>query len=341
MSFVLAIFAIGMMIIVHEGGHYVVARWSGMRVDKFSLGFGPAIVKWRHAGTQFQIAPIFFGGFVHIVGMNPHEEYDEKDPSVYPNRPTILRFLTILAGPVTNMLFATLLMFVVYGIAGVPVDTGRTVVNDVVKDKPASGVLQAGDMIVAVNGEKVPTTRFTSRVQQSYGAPMILTVLRKGATKQVIMSPGYDAENKVWVLGIHIELERTHPGLIGVVVESGKYPVLMSEQILGGLWKVVTGKASGELVSVVRMTQDVAQTVRHGWLDTFVFMAMLNVYLCLINLLPLPALDGGRLVFLSYELATRRRPNPKIEATVHIAGGVVLFLVMILVVFKDIKNLFS
>src|SRR5437762_656355 len=80
MAIVLAILALSLMIIVHEAGHYFVARWSGMRVDRFSLGFGPAILKWRHKGTQFQVAPILFGGFVHIVGMNPHEEYDEKDP---------------------------------------------------------------------------------------------------------------------------------------------------------------------------------------------------------------------------------------------------------------------
>src|SRR6266571_6472806 len=106
MIWVLSVLALGVLIIVHEGGHYLVAKWSGMRVERFSLGFGPAILKWKWKGTQFQLAPIFLGGFVQIVGMNPHEEYDEKDPSVYPNRPTILRFLTIFAGPFTNILFS-------------------------------------------------------------------------------------------------------------------------------------------------------------------------------------------------------------------------------------------
>src|SRR5215470_18789136 len=133
MVYVLALFAIGMMIIVHEAGHYFVARWSGMRVERFSLGFGPAILKWRHGDTQFQVAPIFFGGFVHITGMNPHEEYDDNDPSVYPNRPTILRFLTILAGPLTNMLFAIVLIFAVFAVDGQETATGRTVVAAVMK----------------------------------------------------------------------------------------------------------------------------------------------------------------------------------------------------------------
>src|SRR5262249_8404226 len=114
----LGLVALSVLIIVHEAGHYVVARWSRMRVERFSVGFGPALIKWRHAGTQFQIAPILFGGFVHITGMNPHEEYDDNDPNVYPNRPTILRFLTILAGPLTNMIFASVVMFGVYLFAG-------------------------------------------------------------------------------------------------------------------------------------------------------------------------------------------------------------------------------
>src|SRR5215471_18520743 len=150
-SVLLAFLAIGMMIIVHEAGHYFVARWSGMRVERFSLGFGPAILKWRHAGTQFQLAPIFFGGFVQITGMNPHEEYDEKDPSVYPNRPTILRFLTILAGPVTNMLLAVVLTFTVFAVAGDEVPTKRTVVAAVQTDGAANGVLKPDDVIVSLN----------------------------------------------------------------------------------------------------------------------------------------------------------------------------------------------
>src|SRR5262245_65125421 len=91
---VLAILALGVLIVVHEAGHYVVARLFGMRVERFSIGFGPGIVKWRRGETLFQIAPIPFGGFVQITGMKPHEEYDEQDPKVYHNPPAIPRLLT-------------------------------------------------------------------------------------------------------------------------------------------------------------------------------------------------------------------------------------------------------
>src|SRR6186997_3335941 len=106
----LAILGLGILVVVHEAGHYFVARWSNMRVERFSIGFGPAVLKWRSGETQFQLAPIPFGGFVQITGMNPHEEFDEKDPRVYPNRPAFLRFLTILAGPAMNYVVAVLVV---------------------------------------------------------------------------------------------------------------------------------------------------------------------------------------------------------------------------------------
>jgi regulator of sigma E protease len=341
MSFLLAIVALSVLIIVHEAGHYFVARWSGMRVERFSLGFGPAILKWRHGGTQFQVAPIFFGGFVHITGMNPHEEYDDNDPSVYPNRPTILRFLTILAGPLTNMIFATVLMFSVFAIAGQETATGRTLVAAVMKDAPAEGRLLPGDIIVGVDGDAIASTTFRERVQRSQGAPIHVDVKRAGKDEVVTITPHLVKGD--WLIGVTLqpEMERRAIGVGGAFVESMRYPVIKSEQILGGLWSVVTGKVAAEAVGPVGMTSIIAEEIRAGWIRIFELLAMLSVYLCLINLLPLPALDGGRLVFLAYELTTRRRPNPKIEAAVHMAGFVVLLILMLLVTFKDIKNLFS
>ncbi len=341
MASLLAILALSVLIIVHEAGHYFVARWSGMRVERFSLGFGPAIVKWRHAGTQFQIAPIFFGGFVHITGMNPHEEYDDNDPSVYPNRPAILRFLTILAGPLTNMIFASVLIFSVFAIAGQESATGRTEVVAVMKDAPAEGRLRPGDIITGVQGDKIEYTTFRDRVQKSQGAPLAIDVVRDGQSQVVTVTPHLVKGD--WLIGVSLapELVRKRVGVGTAFYESLRYPVIKSQQILGGLYDVVTGKVSAEAVGPVGMTTIIGEQIRAGWITTFEYLAMLNVYLCLINLLPLPALDGGRLVFLAYELATRRRPNPKVEAAVHMAGFVVLLILMVLVTFKDIKNLFS
>jgi regulator of sigma E protease len=344
MSYVLAILALGVLIIVHEGGHYFVARWSGMRVEKFSLGFGPALIKWRHAGTQFQIAPIPFGGFVHITGMNPHEEFNEKDPSVYPNRPTILRFLTIFAGPFTNLLFASVIMFVVNTVAGPEFLTDYIKVVSLEKGSPADGNFVPGDIIETVDGEPVRISDkvgFPQRVQASQGKPLTVTVRRDGEVKTISVTPKQTpAGNYLIGVGFRPAIERRSVGVLESGYQAVRYPVVKSKEILAGLWDMVTGKTEPDAVSTIGMVAIISDQIREGWIVAFEFLAMLNVYLGLFNLLPLPALDGGRLVFLGYELATRRRPNPKVEAAVHMAGFAVLFVVMILVMFKDIKHYF-
>ena len=119
MSLVGAILAIGLLIIVHEAGHYFVARWCKMRVDRFSVGFGPSILSWRHGETDFTLGPIPFGGFVQINGMTLSDDFKEDDERAYPNRPAWQRFLTIFAGPGTNYLTAVVLALGLYSTVGI------------------------------------------------------------------------------------------------------------------------------------------------------------------------------------------------------------------------------
>src|ERR1043165_1066437 len=119
-SYLLAIIGLGLLIVLHEGGHFLVARLCGMRVERFSIGFGPTLIGFKRGGTLFQIAPIPLGGFVQITGLNPAEEFDRADPYVYPNRPRWMRLATIVAGPVANYLSAFVIMLFVFTILGVP-----------------------------------------------------------------------------------------------------------------------------------------------------------------------------------------------------------------------------
>jgi regulator of sigma E protease len=340
-SIPLAILALGLLIIVHEGGHYLVARWSKMRVEKFSIGFGPGIIKWRRGETVFQIAPIPFGGFVHITGMNPHEEYEEGDPHVYPNRPTWQRFLTILAGPMTNIIVSVFLIVAVNLAVGPETGSGRFFVDGTSTGEPADGILQHGDEVVAVDGQSVAKVGLHDLIQAKNGGAVDLTVIRAGQEQHFTLTPVKKDEKLGYMLGIKLSYSaiRERVGVGESVGLSLRYPVDKSKLILGGFWDIITGKAKPEAHSAIWMTDTIAQTIQHGWADAFELLALLNVYLGLFNLLPLPALDGGRLVFLGYELITRRRPNPRVEAAVHMAGFVVLFFLMILVTLKDIRHL--
>src|SRR5580765_5766923 len=145
-----AIFSLAFLIVVHEGGHYFVARWCGMRIERFSVGFGPGILKRRSkkTGTVFQIAPIPFGGFVEIRGMNIAEEVDPEDRFAYPNRPAWQRFLTIFAGPATNYLSAILIIFLLDMCHGVPSPWAWYGVGTINPGSDAAGKLEEGDRIL-------------------------------------------------------------------------------------------------------------------------------------------------------------------------------------------------
>ena len=344
MTLFLAILALGLLIIGHEGGHYLVARAFGMRVERFSIGFGPALVKWRRGETQFQLSVFPLGGFVQIVGMNPHEEFDQDDPRSYPNRPAWQRFLTIFAGPASNYVAAIVLIFAVF--MGSGIETGRAEVASVIAGEPAAGRLQAGDVIVAVNGRAVTDEQFKGEIQKAQGVPTVIRVLRGGQIVDVTVTPvlkkAADAgERDEFRIGIGLAHERAHVGVAAGAYHALRYPWVKSKEILVGLYKVIRREVPGDVTGPIGITMAIREQVELGWVRAFEVLALLNVYLGLFNLLPLPALDGGRLVFLGYELAFRRRPNPKVEAGVHMVGFVMLFVLMILVMFKDIKRLFT
>src|SRR5262245_53628354 len=180
LSIVLAIFGLALLIVLHEGGHFLVARLCGMRVERFSVGFGPPLASFKRGGTIFQIAPIPLGGFVQITGLNPSEEFDKSDPMVYPNRPRWMRLLTVVAGPAANYLTAIVLVFVVLMAYGTTPKTQQ--IDDAAANRPAAVAgLKAGDVLVEANGQKVDADHLISEViKASQGATVTIKVLRDG-----------------------------------------------------------------------------------------------------------------------------------------------------------------
>jgi regulator of sigma E protease len=350
-SLVGAILAIGLLIVVHEAGHYFVARWCKMRVDRFSIGFGPALFKWRRGETDFTLGPIPFGGFVQIRGMTLADDVAADDDRAYPNRPAWQRFLTIFAGPATNYLFAIVLGIAVFASIGVPPQdpTSRWTVAQIKEGSDAEGKLLPGDRIVGVQGQPIYAhykgqtgKSMTEVVDASKGAPLQVTVVRDGHEMNVVVKAHYDKGERGYRLGILLGqyIENVDHGVFPAIKAALYYPVEQTVLITGGLIEIATGKQQAEFKSVVGITDMIKKRIDVGMLDFLQILMSLNVYLGLFNLLPLPALDGGRLVFLGYEMATRRRPNPRIEATVHMVGMMCLLLLLVLVTYKDITKLF-
>jgi len=345
--YALALLSLAFLIIVHEGGHFFVARWCKMRVERFSIGFGPGIkgLKWRSkGGTLFQIAPIPFGGFVEIRGMNIVEDVDPEDVHAYPNRPAWQRFLTIFAGPATNYLSAIVLAFGLYTCHGVDSREHWYGVVDVLPGYDAQGKLQAGDRIIAVDGSPIlangPGPGLTERVVAKKGAAMAITIKRDGKLIDVSITPkaAKDAKgNPTYLLGItrNRQADVVDVGLIDSAGRALWYPVEQTKLITKGLYGIIAGTEKMDPGGPKRIVEEFKGAFEYSAVAGIKLLMMLSVYLGLFNLFPLPALDGGRLVFLGYEMITRRRANPKIEAMVHMGGIMVLGVLMILVTLHD------
>jgi len=363
----IAIAALGFLIVVHEGGHYVVARWCQMRIERFSIGFGPGILKKtsKKTGTTFQLAPIPFGGFVEIRGMNIAEDVDPDDRHAYPNRPAWQRFVTIFAGPATNYVSAIVLAMALYTCHGIDQPHWYGV-GKVLPDYDAQGKLQPGDRLLEVN--HVPLfldsgTGLVDRVTASQGAPLTLKIERGGATMEVTVKPTLANDRRpleelarrvplmaphvamitrncadpVWRIGIQPEPQylAVKVGTVAAVQRAFTYPILQTKAIAAGLYGIVFGNEQADPGGPKRMVEEFYHAFKAGLVPGIKLLMLLSVYLGLFNLFPIPALDGGRLVFLGYEMVTRRRANPKLEAMVHMAGIMVLGVVMILVTLHD------
>ncbi len=345
--YALALLSLAFLIIVHEGGHFFVARWCGMRVERFSIGFGPAIkgLKWRSkGGTLFQIAPIPFGGFVEIRGMNIVEEVDPEDKAAYPNRPAWQRFLTIFAGPATNYLSAIVLAFALFTCHGVDTKEHWYGVVDVLPGYDAQGKLEPGDRIIAVDGATIyangPGAGLTERVVAKKGAPMAITVRRDGRLVELSITPKPakdDKGNPTYLLGItrNRQADVVDIGIIDAAGRALWYPVEQTKAITKGFYGIIIGTEKMDPGGPKRIVEEFKGAFEYSAVAGIKLLMMLSVYLGLFNLFPLPALDGGRLVFLTYEMVTRRRANPKIEAMVHMGGIMVLGVLMILVTLHD------
>jgi regulator of sigma E protease len=362
--YVASLLSLAFLIVVHEYGHYIVARMCSMRVDRFSIGFGPGILKRRSkkTGTVFQIAPIPFGGFVEIRGMNIAEEVDPDDRHAYPNRPAWQRFLTIFAGPGTNYLSAAVLAFGLYTCHGYESTWRWYEVSELREGFDASGKLKVGDRILAVDGvpllavgeytapdgTKYKADSLRGRVAQKKGAPVTITVLRGGQKVDVQITPKLaftelpHKPTQTLLLGIvpSARTDAIEVGLWTATKGAIEYPIEQTKLIGAMLYDIFKGKEEMDAGGPVRIVGEFAKAWELGIVSGIKLLMVLSVWLGLFNLFPLPALDGGRLVFLTYELVTRRRPNPKIEAMTHMVGIMVLGVVMILVTFKDCRGLF-
>lgn len=338
-SIVLSILAVGFLIIFHEAGHYFAAKWSGMSVSKFSIGFGPAIAKFDRGETTFQIGVLPLGGFVQIDGMSPEDGTDPEAPSSYLNRPFHQRFATILAGPAANYLLA----FVVLGVffaafryeALPPVE-----VVSVLEDSPAAkGGLQAGDVVTGVGGEPFATYRaFWEAIAASEGKPIPFDVRRGGEATVVEVTP--DPTEKG---GFRIGVEPSPSEIRDVESSVGEALSLSAQELwlqtkgfVVGLSAIFSGDV--QVSGPIGIVKGLARTLDRVGAGALQLVGRISIILGIANLLPIPGLDGARLLFLLVGAVRRKPLNPKVETIVHASGVLLLLLMLVWVSVLDVTR---
>ena len=333
---IVAVFVFGLLIFIHELGHFTVGKLSGMRVNEFAIGMGPAIWSFCKGETQYAIRILPIGGYVSVEG----EDDDSFDPRAYCNVALWKRVLFVSAGALMNLLLGFLLFAILVGQReSIP----TTLVHSFDPGSVASNYLQVGDQILKVNGSRVFTSNDISFSLVSDRDGIVdFTVLRDGERLELV---GVDMEMETLEDGT----KTIHPGfyvasapktLSGGVKYTALWMLSTVRQVWLSLLNLVTGNFSlAELSGPVGVSAVIGQASSQGMVPLLTLVGFITVNIGVFNLLPLPALDGGRLLFLLIELVIRRPVNPKYEGIIHTAGFLLLMGLMLVVTFNDLARL--
>lgn len=335
---IIAIIMFLFLILIHEFGHFIIAKASGIKVNEFAVGMGPAILKKVKGETLYTLRLIPIGGYCAMEG----EDEESSDPRSYDMADAKSKFFTILAGPMMNLILAVVIFFIVSLNTGV----ATNVIGNFTDDSSARMAgLEVGDEILSLGGEKIEKFSDISQVLNAYYKDKDITktieleVYRESSKEKL----NFDLSPKKEKGGVYLGIEAKLRGVgffeaikLGFV-ETYKNIALIFI-ILG---KLFTGKiALSALSGPVGVVKELGNQAQNGLMSLLYFLGYISVNLGVFNLLPIPALDGSKLVSALYELFTNKKVNKKFEEKITLAGFVVLISLIILISIKDIINLF-
>jgi regulator of sigma E protease len=354
-SILIFILVLSILVLVHELGHFIIARRAGVKVEEFGFGIPPRLIGKKIGETIYSINALPFGGFVRL-----HGEQDEEgitDPKrAFLNKSKKARALVIIAGVIMNFLLAIVAFAIVYSFTGVPRDTGKLKVIDVTSGSPAqvAGII-VGDVITKVGNDPITSSddfiaktaalkgkRTTFEIQRNFGG-------RDTATK-ITLTPRENPPAGEGPIGVTITTmeiyyppvwQRPFYGIYYGFKDAlfwGKTIVLGLGGIIGGLFKGQVPQDVSGPVGIFAVTTEAAKS---GILTLINFIGILSVNLAILNILPFPALDGGRLLFIGIESVARRKVSPRVEGTIHNIGMIILLTLLLLITIGDIRRLIT
>lgn len=336
MTIVLMVILFVLLIFPHELGHFIAARACNVQVNEFSFGMGPVIYKRQKGETQYSIRAVPIGGFCAMEGEDTEEAGD--NPRAFNNKKWWQKIIILLAGATMNILIAFIIMTLVSGVGGVI--TNRLAAVSPGGPAEAAGIM-AGDVVIAVEDETTDSWSDVVNVLDvvmAKGEEISVTVKRGGEEKTFYVMPTVNDEGRR-VIGIEAEISHS-PGnaLKTGVIATGE----LCTAIFDALKSLIHSENVLEQVSgPVGIAQAVGEASSYGWFYYLYLVAMISVNLAIFNLLPFPALDGGRIIFVMVRAITGKAISDRTEAVVHAAGMVVLIGLAIIVTGSDILKLFN
>jgi regulator of sigma E protease len=344
--------AIGVLILAHEVGHFAVAKRLGVRVLRFSVGFGPVVLARRRGETEYALSAVPMGGYVKMLG-----EEDEEEPGALaePERAFLTQSLgrraaIVFAGPAMNFVFAFVVYALLFAAVGVELPSNAPRVGGVTPGLPAEQVgLQGGDVIVAVNEKPIETWEALSRtIVASHGERLRLTVERGGRRFETQITPALhenrtifgESAGQTYRIGIEASHEWSRVGPVRAVGFAAQQTWNASVVVLKGLVLMLRGRVPlGELGGPIAIARAAGQQARAGARHFVSMLAFLSINLAVLNLLPIPALDGGHLAFFALEGLLRRPLRPRHREIAQQVGLLLLITLMVFVFYNDIHRL--
>src|SRR5713226_7677003 len=330
-----------LLVFVHELGHFVTAKLAGITVREFGFGYPPRLFEITYKGTVYSLNLLPLGGFTKLEGEDGSEAA-AMQPGSFASKPKRTRALVLAAGSLMNLILAPLLLMSVY-LIGAPTPTGRIQVSQVQAGTPAAAAgLQPGDVVTQVQGQPVHRVReFRDQVQFRLGQPTTLTVDRGGQPVTVTLTPRANPPEGQGSVGVAIR----------EVIVNKQYPVwtafaygvrdaaLTFAAIWVGLVETIRGIIAPEFLGPVGIASVTGEVAQLGAQYLLQFAAFLSLNLAILNLIPFPALDGGRILFVVIEAVRGRRVDPRKEGFVHLIGMAILLLFIALVSYHDLLAL--
>lgn len=346
MDFIIFIVALSVLVLVHEWGHFMAARKTGVKVEEFGLGLPPKIIGKKIKGTIYSLNWLPIGGFCKLYGEDPTNpgEKDKKESFFY--KKPWQKLIIVLGGVFMNLVLAIAIFSLVYSILGVPKETDKVKVLEVVKNSPAdiSGIKE-NDWIVAVNGVEVKTpNQLTDEVAKYKGKKVKLTINDKEVLVEVRENPPV-GEGSMGVAISNTEMVKLPWYQFYEGIKAGfEEAYYWGEIIFGGVIKMIGGLLSGNVpkdvsgpIGMYQATSSINKN--QGLLAVIHFFGIISVNLAVVNILPFPALDGGRIIFVIYEMITKKRANQKVESVVNNIGMLILLSLILLVTIGDVTRI--